>query len=259
MLLYTITKYIKYLIQSQNILRVHSPFVYSFYKNVLIKNKTYEDKSILDLKNYYFQNDFKIPTEEYGAGSKTIRKELSSKLLLKNVASKNKYGNVLANLTEFGNCKKILELGTSLGIGTAYLASKKYHSEIISIECNKELAKLTKKTLQKFNFNNIEIIANTFDDSLNELLTKNTKFDLVYIDGNHTKEATLRYFNLLSNHIHNNSIIVFDDIYWSKGMTEAWQEIMKSEKVRLSIDIFKFGIIFFRNENYKKEHFTLWY
>lgn len=234
--------------------------MYLFYKNVLVKSKKSDaPQKVIDLAKYYSQNNFKIPNEDYGAGSKTIKKELSTKLLLKKVASKSKYGLVLSNIVEFSNSKKILELGSSLGIGTAYLAANQTHQKIISIEGNKALAKLTNVNLNKFNFANIEIIGSTFEEAFEKILNNETCFDLIFIDGNHTKEATIKYFDTLSKHIHNNSVIIFDDIYWSKGMTEAWVEILKSDKVRLSIDIFKFGLIFFRSENHKKEHFTLWY
>ncbi|MDR9458281.1 MAG: class I SAM-dependent methyltransferase [Salegentibacter sp.] len=80
-----------------------------------------------------------------------------------------------------------------------------------------------------------------------------TSFDLIYFDGHHTKEATLKYFELLLPTAHNDSVFVFDDIHWSRGMEEAWDIIKKHPEVRVSIDTFHLGLIFFRKEQVKQD------
>ena len=98
----------------------------------------------------------------------------------------------------------------------------------------------------------------SFDDYFkNEIANKN--FDLVYIDGNHTYGATSNYFNELLKITNENSILIFDDIYWSEEMAKVWQEIKNHAAVTLSIDLYKMGLIFFRKENKQKEHFCLRY
>ena len=83
-----------------------------------------------------------------------------------------------------------------------------------------------------------------------------TEFDMIFIDGNHQKEATLSYFENLLPKAHNDTIFIFDDIYWSKDMTEAWEAIKKHPKVTVSIDTFFWGFVFLRTEQ-AKEHFTI--
>lgn len=109
---------------------------------------------------------------------------------------------------------------------------------------------------------NISLKVGNFDELLSaENLSRGIEvvtpgLDLIYFDGNHQKEATLNYFNKLLPLAHNNSVFIFDDIHWSKGMEEAWEEIKAHPRVRVSIDSFFWGLIFFREEQ-EKEHFTL--
>jgi predicted O-methyltransferase YrrM len=81
-------------------------------------------------------------------------------------------------------------------------------------------------------------------------------YQLIYFDGNHSKEATLQYFNLLLPTITNETVWIFDDIHWSTDMTEAWETIKKHPKVKVTIDTFQWGLVFFRSEQ-EKEHFTI--
>ena len=80
--------------------------------------------------------------------------------------------------------------------------------------------------------------------------------DLIYFDGNHQKEATLHYFEKLLPMAHNDSVFIFDDIHWSREMEEAWDQIKAHPQVRVSIDTFYWGLVFFRKEQ-EKEHFTI--
>jgi predicted O-methyltransferase YrrM len=257
--IYPIIQYLKYYSKARNNLRLHSPFVFEFYNEVLLRKSNDTIEVVEKITHYYSINNIEIPIEDYGAGSKTSKQNNSTKKHLRNVASKKKYGLVLHKLVKFLNAENILELGTNLGVGTAYLASVNCHQKIISIEGNKAMAEITRKTLTSHGLERIQIIADTFENTLPEVLQKNTPFHLIFIDGNHTKNATLNYFHQILPFVNEQTVIVFDDIYWSKEMTEAWNEIKEHSMVKLSIDIYKFGIVFFRKEQYNKEHFTLWY
>ena len=89
-------------------------------------------------------------------------------------------------------------------------------------------------------------------------LKEHNQLDFVFFDGNHKKKPTLSYFKQCLEVAHEDSIFIFDDIYWSTEMTEAWQEIKKHPKVTLSIDCFEMGIVFFKKEQ-AKEHFTVYH
>jgi predicted O-methyltransferase YrrM len=110
--------------------------------------------------------------------------------------------------------------------------------------------------LQKININNVECINTKFEDYLKTYNLKPTTHNLIYFDGNHSKKATLEYFELLLPSITNDSVWIFDDIHWSKDMEEAWEIIKNHPKVKVTIDIFQCGIVFFRTEQ-EKEHFVI--
>ena len=83
-----------------------------------------------------------------------------------------------------------------------------------------------------------------------------TTYNLIYFDGNHSKKATLEYFELLLPTLTNDAVWIFDDIHWSKDMEEAWEIIKNHSKVKVTIDTFQWGIVFFRKEQ-EKEHFVI--
>ena len=111
---------------------------------------------------------------------------------------------------------------------------------------------------QKLNLQNIQLIRGNFDKTLPKLLhSSGKKYDLIYIDGNHTYEATVRYFTLLLPFTHERTLIIFDDIHWSKGMEQAWYEISIHPSVTLTIDLFFVGLVFFRRSQLVPQHFSI--
>lgn len=259
-MLFSIKQYLQYLIRI--ILKEDSsdPFLIDFIINVL-KNKKSVTHSfkIKELSALYKSEKIIISKEDYGAGSKKKSKQLSlnTDQLVNNISISKKNGVLLHHLASYYKAERCIELGTSLGFGTAYLSNDT--NTIISIEGNKELALLSKNSLNSVGIKNIEIINAKFDDVLGNILNKQGTFDLLFIDGNHTEEATLAYFEIALKHLSANSIIVFDDINWSIGMNNAWNTIIKNKEIKVSIDLFRQGIVFFDNKQQFKEHYTLWH
>lgn len=257
-MLFSIIQFIKYYFVSITKYKVHSPFVFTFIKEILEKNIDGNKKAqIINLLNMYKNHNYHISNEDYGAGSKlTNKNNLSIKHLLKNVSTSKKYGKILYNLVNYYKYNNCIELGSSLGFGTTYLSTST--NNVISIEGNKDLVKIASENIARIGLTNASIINDVFDNVLEEVLKKN-KFDLLFIDGNHKEEATLKYFDIALKHKSNNSVIIMDDINWSKGMNNAWNKIISNKEITLSIDLFKFGIVFFNPNIVKKEHFVLWY
>ncbi len=168
-----------------------------------------------------------------------------------------RYGKLLFRLVKYFKPENIIELGTNIGISTLYLAKGYPEAKVYTIEASKEKCEVAKKNFELLSSHNIECICGSFEEKLPEILLKLSKIDFVFIDGNHTYEATMNYFSLLAKYTHDNTIIVFDDIYWSKSMTRAWLEIQNNERVRLSIDIYRMGIIFFSSRFLEKQHFRI--
>jgi predicted O-methyltransferase YrrM len=151
----------------------------------------------------------------------------------------------------------ILELGTSLGITTSYLSLAKPDSKLITIEGSNEIAEVAKRNIRDLEIRNTGIIEGNFDNMLSSVVSDLSSVDFAFIDGNHRKEPTERYFQQLLTKTHNNSILIFDDIHWSKEMEEAWEIIKINAAVTCSIDLFFIGIIFFRQEFKATQHFVI--
>lgn len=183
--------------------------------------------------------------------------------IVSNLATKasmpGKYGKVLFNLVQYFSPHTIIELGTCLGIGTAYMAAAAPSSRVMTIEGSQSLTDLAAQNFNVLHFNNIEQFTGHFDEKLPEVLSMVEKVDLAFIDGNHRYDPTLRYFQLLMAKAHEKTILIFDDIYWSEEMTQAWTEIKNDPRISLTIDIHRLGIAFMQKEKLAKEDFILRY
>lgn len=248
--------YVKFLWHSTNQHGVHSPFVYNLItKCFYVETGIHKKHRFKQYKNHLFNNTQPIEVNDLGAGSKVFTSNKRSvKSIAKNAGISKKKGELLIRLVAYFKPTSILELGTSVGLSTfcIYLGNK--NSNIITMEGCLNTAKIAEKTLKMFGANPNIVIGN-FDDKLAETI-KNKSFDLIYLDGNHQKNATLRYFEQILNVIHNDSILIFDDIHWSDEMTQAWEVIKNHPKVTVSIDTYFWGIVFFRKEQVK-EHFII--
>jgi predicted O-methyltransferase YrrM len=147
-------------------------------------------------------------------------------------------------------------LGTSLGISTIYLAMGLPQGHITTIEGCPRTAELAANNFNILGLTNIDLITGSFEKKLPDLLEHLAKIDLVFIDGNHRKEPVLHYFYQCLQHIHDDSVIIFDDIHWSKEMEEAWKVIREHPSVTITIDLFRMGLVFFK-EGLSKEDFIL--
>lgn len=238
---------------------VHSPFVFAFIKFVMNDKKHYHiyDKAEA-LRNELLNNDLEIDVEDFGAGSSVIK---TKKRKIKDIAASSlkakKYSRLLFRMVQYYGAEQVLELGTSFGITTVYLASAGNKPVVITMEGSLAIAGIAQRNFDRLEREDIRLIPGDFDQTLPGFLSTSPKIDLVFLDGNHRKEPTLKYFSELLRSSHENTIMVFDDIHWSREMEEAWQEIKQHASVTLTIDLFFIGIVFFREEFKVKQHFTI--
>ncbi len=239
---------------------IHSPFVYNFYIGVLNAPINKSDKTYLKkVLQRYKKDRYLIHCPPIGAGSvyKQNQKITVGKFI-KNSSIKYRYGRVLYKLAEYFKPGVILELGTGLGLSTFYLALGNTYAKIYTIEACTNKANYAKEQFKKYNLENIELLNEPFENGISRAIEDSGKFDLVFMDGDHSFEKTIQYFNVVLNFSHNNTVLVIDDIYWSEGMKKAWNYIQSSEKVRVTIDLFQLGIVFFKKE-LSKQNFMIKY
>ncbi len=253
---YPLIAYLKFLLRSTNQHGVHSPFVYDLITKCLYDKSKFEDYSnLITYQKNLLNNHKHIEVVDLGAGSRNMK---SNKRRISSIAKKSgttfKRAKLLYRLVKYFDSNNILELGTSLGIGTQAMGLGNSNAKIATIEGCSNISKSTKEQFEKQGLTNIKVINSDFEKAIKNL--DQTKLDLVFFDGNHQSEATLNYFETLLQKTHNDSVYIFDDIYWSKGMTEAWETIKQHPKVTVTIDTFFWGFVFFRKEQ-EKEHFTI--
>ncbi|NQX54945.1 class I SAM-dependent methyltransferase [Pedobacter panaciterrae] len=253
-----ISDYLKHRFTSKSRHGTHSPFVYKLTDEVIydFKSKS-EYKSIEAQRKKLFNDDSLVTVTDLGAGShlnKNRTKKVSQ--IAKNALKNPALAQLIYRLAKDNNPKTIIELGTCLGITTAYLSKACPEADVITIEGCPETAKVAHNNFKELDLENVELQVGNFDVLLPDVIAKAEKLDFVYIDGNHRKEATLNYFNWCLPKIHENSLLIFDDIYWSKGMKEAWQEIKNHPEVVVTIDLFWIGLVYFR-KGQAKEHFKI--
>lgn len=253
-------QFIKYLFRCIHLHGIHSPFVFNIHQDIFkAKTKYYAFEEIESIRAKLLLTEKVIDVKDLGAGS---RSSLSNKRSVKHIAEtalkKPKKAQLLFRFIHYFKPTCILELGTSLGITTAYLAKANSKSDVFTVEGSPEIAKIARVNFKKLKVQNVEQSIGNFDDLLANKLKSLKTVDFVFFDGNHQKTPTLNYFESCLQYKNENSIFVFDDIYWSKEMTEAWQEIKTHPEVTVSIDCFEMGFIFFKKDQ-AKEHFTVYH
>ena len=238
---------------------MHSPFVFEFITKVLNDKTIYpEYEKVETLRNQLLNDNAVLEVEDFGAGSTVDKKNKRSiSSIAKNAAKSKKFGQLLFRMIKHYQPATILELGTSLGITTSYLSLAKPGARLITMEGSKEIAEVTKRNFRNLEIRNIEIVEGNFDNTLSSMVRRLSTVDLAFIDGNHRKEPTKRYFKELLAKTNNDSILVFDDIHWSSEMEAAWETIKKDAAVTCSIDLFFIGIVFFRKEFKEMQHFVI--
>ncbi|MFZ4544180.1 MAG: O-methyltransferase [Saprospiraceae bacterium] len=248
-----------YFFRAKTKYNVHSPLVYEFILNVLEEDKWYYSFSELKaLRKELLQVEKRIDVEDFGVGSQVIHaRSRKIKDIARTSLSAPYFCQVLFSLVHWLKPEKVLELGTSLGVSTLYMSKANAHSAIVSIEGCSSIAENARNIFKLYQANNIKVVTGNFDDVLQTALDELQIVQLFVIDGNHQKEATLRYFEFCLKNADLSAVFVFDDIYWSKEMSEAWQTIKLHTKTKLTIDIFQYGIVFLQNDFKEKQHFTL--
>lgn len=255
------TKYIQYYLTASNGKGhgIHSPFIFHFITHILNDKQQYDAYEKTErLRNDLLQDHTLLTIEEMGAGSsinKTNQRTIAS--IARNAAKSKKFGQLLYRMVKTYQPEIILELGASLGITTSYLSLANPDAKLITLEGATAIAAEAKKNFETLQLQHISLIEGNFDHTLTAVVNSLSSIDFAFIDGNHRREPTERYFHQLLPKIGNDSILIFDDIHWSREMEEAWETIKNHPSARCTIDLFFIGIVFFRREFTEKQHFVI--
>ena len=253
-----IFRYIKYFFTAKSKHSAQAPFLYEFITQVIDK-KTNDStcRSIEVMRQELCRSEKEIQITDFGAGS-TVNNSKTRKIkdIAKNSAKNAKFGKLLYRIIQFYKPINILELGTSLGISASYLAKADDNAQVFTFEGCRETSKIAQDNFNKQKITNTSITVGNFNITLAEKLKEIKTIDLAFIDGNHQEQPTIIYFEQCLESSNNNTIFIFDDIHWSKGMENAWGYIKTHPKTTLTIDLFFVGIVFIKSE-LSKGNFTI--
>jgi len=236
----------------------HSPFVFDFIKNVLNNKQNFFAYEKVELfRQQLLQNETTLSIEDFGAGS-SINKNLQRSVadIANHSIKSKKWAQLLFRIVQHYKPATILELGTSLGVSTAYLSLANPSARVISLEGSPQIAATAKKNFEKLGLP-VQILEGNFDNTLPPILEQLPSVDFAFIDGNHREEATIRYFEQLTAHTNNYSIVLLYDIHWIVGMEKACHYIQQNPSLKATVDLFFVGLVFFREEFKERQNFII--
>lgn len=257
-IIYRIKAFFGFLSYSKTKHAAHSPFLYDFIVSVLENSQNNNSlEKCFNEKKALFQNHSQIEIFDFGTGRAkahvyTTKVSLQAKRSLKSNREIRQVFNLVAKYKPL----QIIELGTSFGITTMAMSLASKESSILSFEGCPNTAEFAKKCFQKHNINEISVVIGNIDEVLDDSLSAIETFDLAIVDANHTYQNTLDYFFMLKFLRNSKSIIIFDDIHWSKNINKAWQEIKADKDVTLTIETWNYGFVFF-NSDLSKQDFII--
>jgi predicted O-methyltransferase YrrM len=245
---------------------LHSPFIFGLYQTCIKQQKDHTTfNEIENIRKQLLENTNIITYTDLGAGSNllsnNIEKSISS--IAKTHLKPARIAQIIHRIVLNYKYKNIIELGTSLGVTSSYIASALKqnfeHNEVnfTTIEGSSAIKQIANEQFTILKLSDyIDSVEGNFNEQLEPVLNTYKNVDVFFIDGNHTYEATMKYFEKALPFAHNDSVFIFDDIYWSSGMTKAWEEIKQHSKVQQTVDLFFIGLVYFRTEQIR-QHFKL--
>lgn len=248
-------EYIKYRWKAKKRHGIHSPFVYDLSDKCLSINiDTPDAERIKNQINRFKSSTKTITVDDFGAGSKRLTNKRSIRSILKTSSSRGRYGKLLYQIARHYQPQHVLELGTSLGIGTLHLKLGSPRCQLTTVEACKNTQSEAIELIKNENLQGVTSVLDTFENYLTT--SDKVRFDLVFIDGHHDGDALIHYLQLLDDFIHDDSLVLLDDIRWSPSMKNAWDQIVHDPRFHVTIDFFRLGLISKRPQQ-EKEHFTL--
>ena len=258
--MYTSLEFVSHFLRSRKWSAFHSPYLFKLFTHCCEDQKGNPSFKEIESRRKELQSSHEsISRRDFGAGSVYQPKEekIPISQIAKSSLSYPFQCRFMSRLAAFSNSKLILELGTSLGISTAYYAFGAPAARVDTVEGDPEVATKAVGLLDSLHLKNVTVHCETFDDFIAKYNLSTGKIDLLFLDGDHRMEATLQYYQGLSEHFHPGTIVIVDDIYWSKAMTTCWEKLIAFPEVTQSVDCFHFGLLFYNHDFLNKENHVI--
>jgi predicted O-methyltransferase YrrM len=243
-------KYLKYMLVSRHKKGhgIHSPFIFDLVSRIFW-SKVNQDviNTIERIRKKLISDKKTVVINDLGTGPVKSRIKLRKVSdIARNSPVPLKYGILLSNLANQFGKKVIIEFGTSFGISTMYMAALHPETIVFTMEGCLPIAEIAERNFEIAGLNNVKLLKGPFDDLIPYITETGLTPGLVFIDGNHRKKPCLEYFNKMTGISDNETVIIIDDIHYSEEMEDAWNEIKCSKKVTVTVDIYRMGLVFFR-------------
>ena len=257
--MFQLLAYLRFWLRSGNAHGLHSPFVFGLYTSVVRHTGTFGAYTRVEARRQELLNRTdSLSVTDFGAGSHRGAGQQRRVADIARMAAKPPHlAQLLFRLVNYFRPATVLELGTSLGLTTAYLAAAGAGHRVITFEGCPNVAAVARETFAALQQGNIDVVEGNIDHTLAPALAAlDQPVDFVFFDGNHRYAPTLHYFELCLAHRTDESVFVFDDIHWSAEMEQAWGVISAHPDVTITVDLFHIGLVFFRKKQ-PKQHFSL--
>jgi predicted O-methyltransferase YrrM len=253
--LFPLWSYFKYWLIKEDKFSIHSPLLFKTYGELFnfILEKNQLDLDIEECRKSLLDSNEVIEVIDLGAGSKKVntqKRKVSA--ITAYSTSDRKISRLLQFFCSLTPALQVIELGTCVGLNAKYLA-RQTNGCLVTFEGAAELARIASSNLTE---SNVEIIVGNISVTLPEYLSKIDFVDFAFIDANHTYSSTLSSLKSLLQKVRSGSIIAIGDIHWSPEMQAAWNEIVELPEVKLSLDFYEVGILYFEFPG-EKEHYVL--
>ena len=261
---YRFWTYIRHLLTAWNTTGegIHSPRLFYLVRFLMRDKNAYYAWSAIEKQRALLQAcEDEIEVIDYGSGGAkeglAVRRKVCD--IAKNHLETPAMGQLLFRLAlhlgeEARRPIAVLELGTSLGITTAYLASADSRNQVVTLEGSQALAEKASAVASALGLKNIECVVGNIDNTLATHAAK--RLNLVFVDANHSYEATMRYVDFLLPRMTEQGILVIDDIHHSPEMERAWRELKQDKRVTTTMDVWHAGLVFV-DEHYLKRHYRI--
>ena len=249
--------YLQHRLRAKNRHGLHSPFVYRLVDEVIYDFRAKDDYADIEaIRSQLLSDNQIINIIDLGAGSHVHnRRQKKVSDIAKNTLEPPKLAQLLYRLVYDLKPRNLIELGTCLGITSLYLKAAAPNAQLFTLEGCPETAGVAAEVFKKAGEVNINQVIGNFNDTLADVIKGLDQLDFVFIDGNHQKEPTLNYFEWRLPKVHENTLLIFDDIYWSEGMKEAWSVIKSHPRVTVTVDLFWIGLVYFKKGQVKEDFF----
>ncbi len=254
---FAIREFIRHFARARTVYNIHSPFLYQWAQDVLEDDRHYYAFDELEaLRQKLLHVDTEIEVRDYGAGPRggAVSRRRISEIARTSLITPAK-GRWLFRMVQAAGPATILELGTAFGLSALYMKNAARKARLVTLEGNPASVRIARKNFSIFpHTRDIKVLEGHFSANLPKALAGLGSVDFVFMDGHHRQAPTLEYFEVIRPYLHTGSVVVLDDIYWSGDMASAWRELSARPDVRLSVDMYYFGVLFFREENIEKLH-----